>query len=170
MEKGPDPRAIVVCDACVLINFLIVNRLDFLSRNPDYRFVITEHVVDEVTESDQRKLLGRALEGGEIEQVDLTGPEGLSLFAELAAVLGSGEAAAIALAITGNWAIATDERGKTLREIETRLGKERLLTTPGILLQAIQNGTLTVEGADEIKTALEDRRFKMSFSSFADLI
>ncbi len=170
MQKTPDRRAVVVCDACVLINFLIVGRVDLLLQSPEHRFVVTEHVIAEVTEPDQRKILKVALEQGEIEQVDLTGSQGLSIFAELTAVLGSGEAAAIALAVERNWAIATDEKGRTLREIESRLGGGRLLTTPGILLQAIRKGVLTAEQADDIKRKLEERRFKMSFSSFADLL
>lgn len=169
MENAPDARVVVVCDACVLINFLIVGRLDLLAGNPDFRFVVTEHVIAEVTDPDQQARLQAAIENGEIEQVDLTGPEGLALFADLRRILGSGEAAAIALAEGRSWAIATDD-GRTRREIDDRLGMGRLLTTPGILLKAIRCGSITVGQADDIKAELETRRFKMNFKSFADLL
>ena len=44
-----------------------------------------------------------------------------------------------------------------------------IINTPGILLAAIRAGVLTVAAADEIKTKLEQRRFKMKFDSFASL-
>lgn len=168
MASAPDARAVVVCDTSVLINFLVVNRLNLLSANSDYRFVVTEHVVEEVTDPDQNAQLRIALANGEIEQVDLTEPEGLALFAELHTFLGGGEAAAIALAAQRRWAVATDDRRSRV-EIESRLGRGRLLTTPGILLQAIRARLLTIEQADAIKTELEGHRFKMSFVSFAEL-
>ena len=165
----PGGRAVVVCDACVLINFLVVGRLDLLSENPAFRFVVTEHVIEEITDLAQKENLAAALREGKIQQIDLTDPEGLALFAELRKTLGSGEAAAIALAAQRSWAIATDDSG-TRRQVESYLGRGRLLTTPGILLQAIRGGVLTVQEADGIKANLEAHRFKMSFRSFADLI
>jgi len=45
-----------------------------------------------------------------------------------------------------------------------------IINTPGILLASIRAGVLTVTAADEIKTKLEQRRFKMKFDSFASLI
>ena len=169
MERAPDRRAVVVCDTTVLINFLIVERLDLITQSPDYRFVVTEHAVGEVTDAAQLGRLKVALESGEIEQIDLVEPEGLSIFAEISCFLGSGEAAAIALAAQRTWRIATDD-ARARREVESRLGRGRLLTTPGILLQAIRNGAISAAQADEIKAKLETRRFKMSFASFTDLL
>jgi len=40
-----------------------------------------------------------------------------------------------------------------------------MLTTPGILLLAIRAGLLTMARADEMKAALEGKRFRMTFSS-----
>jgi hypothetical protein len=45
-----------------------------------------------------------------------------------------------------------------------------IINRPGILLASIRAGALTVTVADEIKTKLEQRRFKMKFDSFASLI
>src|SRR5689334_13770527 len=57
-----------------------------------------------------------------------------------------------------------------VREATARLGKGRLLTTPGILVLTIHAGRLTVEDADRAKRVLEERRFKMAFGSFADVV
>jgi hypothetical protein len=51
-----------------------------------------------------------------------------------------------------------------------RLGEQRLLTTPGILLASIRAGQLTVDEADRIKQRLEALRFRMSFDSFGELL
>jgi len=169
VQDTPDTRAVIVCDACVLINFLIIDRLDLLSRNARFCFVVTEHVTGEITDPVQSAALRVALQKVEIEQVDLTDPEGLVLFAELRKTLGKGESAAIALAARRGWAVATDD-SQTRREIERRLGKGRLLTTPGILVEAIHSEALTVEGADEIKARLEAHRFRMNFGSFAEIV
>jgi hypothetical protein len=46
----------------------------------------------------------------------------------------------------------------------------RMGNTPGILLAAIRAGALTIEAADQIKTNLEQRRFKIKFDLFRSLV
>jgi predicted nucleic acid-binding protein len=169
MQRAANGRLLVVCDACVLINLLLVGRLDLLTQNPDFQYLVTEHVMAEVTEPSQAALLAEAISQGSVTVIEVTDPGELATFAELKRFLGSGESAAVAAAFHRDLAIATDD-GRTRREIEKRLGRERLLTTPGILLRLIRGGLLTVVEADEIKVTLESRRFRMSFASFADLI
>jgi predicted nucleic acid-binding protein len=170
MERAPDGRVFVVTDTCILINFMQVERLDLLCQHKDYRIVITEHVRSEIADQQQAVDLASAVSAGEIEETSVTDPTELALFATLNAILGRGESAAIAVAATRGWVIATDEKGRTRREIERRLGKERLLTTPGLLLKCILNGTLTVAEADDIKDKLAAQRFAMNFASFAELL
>lgn len=170
MERDPEGRLVVVADTCVPINFILAGRLDLLTRHHDYRVVITEHTRQEVTAPVQLDALEAAIEAGEIEETLVTDPDELAVFTALNAVLGRGESAAIAVAEKRGWAVATDEKGRARREIEDRLGKGRLLTTPGILLKCILNGTLSVTEADVVKATLASHRFVMSFASFADLI
>jgi Predicted nucleic acid-binding protein, contains PIN domain len=169
MKRTADGRLLVVCDACVLINFLLVGRPDLLTANKDYRFIITEHVSAEVTDVAQAEQLRACVADGGLENTEVTDMEELALFAELTKVLGSGEAAAVAVAFHRNLAIATDDR-RSLTEVRRRLGSGRALTTPGILVGCIRAGSLSVEEADVIKAELERQRFTMSFSSFADLL
>ena len=162
-------RRIVISDACVLINFLHVDRLDLLLESAAFEVVITDHVRGEVLEDTQREKLDRAVEGRKLLEVQITDPVELSLFASLSGFLGNGEAAALAVAERRGWMIATDERGRTLTEIVKRLGSERLRTTPAIIVQCIRSGAISVPQADAIKERLEALRFRMPFRSFADL-
>lgn len=166
---APDAREVVVCDACVLINFAIVDRIDLLGRHPRFRFVISREALGEVARDDERARVERALGGGDVHLVEL-GENELPAFAELRAFLGEGEASCLAIAVSHAWLLATDEGGRARREVDARLGRGRLLTTPRILLDLVRGGELTVERADAIKSELERRRFKMAFASFRDLL
>jgi predicted nucleic acid-binding protein len=169
MQRASDGRLLVVCDTSVLINFLIVGRLDLLSQNPEFVFLVTEHALHEVTDPSQHEMLAQTVRQGQITAIEVNNPAELATFAELTRVLGSGEAAALAAASHRDLAVATDD-GHARRHVENRLGPGRILTTPGILLKAIQGRVLTVSEADRIKAKLESRRFRMSFGSFADLV
>jgi predicted nucleic acid-binding protein len=165
-----DALTIVVCDACVLINFFNGDCSDLLCKRGDCQIVITEHVKGEITEQWQSEILETLLAQDGIHQIEVTDPAELEIFAELVAVLGRGEAAAIAVAQNRGWMIATDETGRTKREIISRVGPGRLLTTPDLILRSIRAGVISVIRADEIKLRMEQRRFKMAFGSFQELV
>lgn len=158
-----------MADTCILINFLHASRLDLLCEHSGYRIVVTEHVRAEIHDPLQAAIVKAAIDDGRIEEVTITDPGELLIFAELNAVLGRGESASIAVAEVRGWIVATDERRRALREIERRLSQGRLLTTPGVLLACIRAGALSVADADTIKAVLERHRFAMPFSSFAEL-
>jgi predicted nucleic acid-binding protein len=164
------PSVVVVTDANVLINLIHTGRLLLLGQLPGFRFVVPDDVVAEVTEVDQPTRLAEALAAEALASCALTELEDLTLFAELRAVLGSGEAACLALAQGNGWHIASDERGRFRREVHARLGEQRLLTTPAIYLCAIRADLLSVAEADADKALLASRRFVMTFASFADLL
>ncbi len=44
------------------------------------------------------------------------------------------------------------------------------MTTPDLIVRAIREGLTTVGEADHWKEVLAERRFKMKFDSFADII
>jgi len=170
VERAPDGRVLVIADTCIPINFILAERFDLLCRHQDYRIITTQHTRAEIMDGAQREELDRAIQMDEIGEIQITDPDELATFAACRAVLGKGEAAAIAVAERRGWVIATDEKKRARREIERRLGTGRLLTTPGIILKCILNGTLTVPEADAIKTKLAANRFTMSFASFAGLL
>ncbi|HUP23187.1 MAG TPA: hypothetical protein VNB06_09640 [Thermoanaerobaculia bacterium] len=110
------------------------------------------------------------MEEGFVDRAQLLEPAVLQLYAELHESLDPGESSSLALAVHEACLVACDERGAFRREANVRLGPGRLFTTPGLLLVAIRQGQLTVDEADAAKRHLEQKRFRMSFRSFGDII
>jgi predicted nucleic acid-binding protein len=108
-----DPRRKAVIDTSVLINFLVIDRADLLVNHPDYCFVLTDHVRDEVTSfySEQYGRLQCLLDQNAFEQIRVDSPDELEIFGSLIANkrLGTGESAAIAAAIYRGWVLAIDD-------------------------------------------------------------
>lgn len=161
---------IVVTDANVLINLMHVSRLDLLAKIPNHEFVVPEHVREEITIPEQRTTLDAAVSERwlTIEVLDDLGA--ITVFTELIAHIGRGEAACIAIAAQKGWLIASDEKKRFLREATARVGAGHVLTTVDVFVLAIKAGLLTVEDADADKVTLEGRRFKVSFGSYRELV
>jgi predicted nucleic acid-binding protein len=160
----------VSTDACILINFLRVHRLDLLGALPPYIFLVPAEVLKEITYPDQMSELKVALDRGWIKETRLEEVLELQIFTRANEQLGSGESACIALAEARNWILGTDDsKGAKWKKVISAPGI-RVLNTPGILLVAIRQKALTVQQADEIKAILEENRFRMGFDSFQDLV
>ena len=151
---APDERTPVVCDTCVIINFMRIDHFDLLRRHRTYRIIITNHVREEITNKNQSAILDEALQSGDIAQVELTSPDELTIYAHLRAFLGKGEAATIAAAQSREYLIACDELRRTRREILSRLGAARLLTSPDIIKTCVLNGMLSERDGGELKGRL----------------
>lgn len=65
--------------------------------------------------------------------------------------------------------VASDEKRRFRREAVSRPGKDRIIGTADLFVLAINAGLITLEEADEDKAMLEDRRFRMPFSSFREM-
>jgi predicted nucleic acid-binding protein len=159
-----------VADANVIINLIHIGRLALLAVIPGYNFVLPDDVRDEIVDAEQRTALEDALEAGVVQLVSITDLEDLAHLSELRSFLGRGEAACLVLAQRNGWLIASDERRRFRREVHDRLGDNRLITTPGLLVLGIRADVLSVGEADEAKRILEGRRFRMAFESFGQLI
>lgn len=159
----------VAVDASVLINFLLLNRVDILGALSGYRFVVPDAVHKEITRPNQQLLLSDAFDAKLFQKQEGADPNELQIFSALTEVMGVGEASCLAAAEYRGCLLASDERGLFLRIARERIGEHRILTTPEILLRAIRAGIITVEEADEAKACLEKHRFRMKFDSFADL-
>jgi predicted nucleic acid-binding protein len=160
----------VASDACMLINFAIVNRLDVLGKIAGYRFHVTKEVLDEIEDPEQRERIEQAIRDSVLQLTALAGSDELAILVRYHELLGKGESSCLALVQHRHWVLCTDETkgGKWLQVITAEKG--HVLNTPGILLLAIKAGIFSVEQADGIKESLETRRFKMSFKSFSELI
>lgn len=161
---------IVVTDSNVLINLMHVSRLELLRSLPGHEFVIPDHVREEITNPDQRAALDAAIDAGTVKLESITDLDALATFTELIAHIGRGESACIAIAAKRGWSIASDEKRRFRREAEARLGGERILGTVELFVLAIEASLITVEQADADKLALESRKFKVSFTSFRELV
>ncbi len=162
------PVRILLTDANILINFLHLGQIDLLACLPGLRCVVPDHVVNEVRDPGQAETLRGALARGILDSVVIDDPAAIELYADLHRIMGEGEAACLALASSRGWWIASDERRRFRREVEARIGLKRLVTTPGLIVYAIRAGLVTVDVADEWKSLLESKRFKMAFQSFKD--
>jgi predicted nucleic acid-binding protein len=160
----------VATDTCILINLIVVGRLDLLRLVPPYMFHAASEVLNEIEDPDQRTAVEQAIAAGHFDEVKLDQPGELSIYVGFNATLGKGESACLALGKARGWAIATDEsKDPKWKKVISGAGFA-IINTPGILLASIRAGALTVTAADEIKAKLEQRRFKMKFDSFASLI
>jgi predicted nucleic acid-binding protein len=164
------PTRVVVTDANVLINLMHAGRLDLLGALTAFEFVVPDHVVAEITVPVQRQALEIALTTGALSKQSITDPRELAAYAELRRIMGSGEAACLAMAEARGWLIASDEKRRFRREVLARLGEGRLVTTAGLFVIAIHAGAISVEEADQVKELLQRHRFRMTFSSFRDLL
>lgn len=170
-QQEKPSETVVVTDANVLINLIHADLLALLGDLPPYRFVVPDHVVNEITYAPQRKKLDAAIAAGSPVVVSITGTEALAIFSELVQVMGRGEAASLALADTLGYHVASDEKkGPFRRESLRRLGVGRILDTQSIILHAIRTRRITMERADQAKTTLEENRFKMDIKSFKDVL
>lgn len=152
----PDERTPVVCDTCVLITFMEVGRFDLLRRHGTYRFMITNHVREEITDQDQSAMLEEVLQSNDIAELELTSPDELTTYAHLRAFLGKGEAASIAAAQCRGYVVACDELRRTRREILSRLGPDRLLTSSDIIKACVNNRMLSQHDGDELQSELSN--------------
>ncbi|WP_291983236.1 hypothetical protein [Luteitalea sp.] len=161
---------VIVGDANVLINFLHAGRLGLLTLLPGYEWVVPEDVVSEITDPVQRQQLDVAIAHQQFRVETISEPGDLVQYAELRRTLGRGESACIVLAARFGWLVASDEKGKFLREVTARLGHSRVVNTAGLFVAAIRAGLITVEDADVAKALLDQRRFRLPFASFRDVL
>jgi predicted nucleic acid-binding protein len=171
--NGEGRDVVVITDTSVLVNFLCIDRMDLIARH-SHRFVITGHVIEEITDHypEQQLRLNAALADGTLELVTVSGDAALDLFRILSETgrLGAGESAAIACAIANNYAIAIDDR--TAAAHARRLKADLVvLGSQDIMVHLIRSGAIDFAEADEIKnTWASHHRFKLAIASFSELV
>jgi hypothetical protein len=167
-------REDVILETSVLINFLVINRLDLLAAHPHYRFIVTEHVRAEITEDfpDQMSQLNTVVGGGAVAEIKVTELSELEAFAQLTASgrIGVGECSAIAVAARRGIALAIDDK-RAIREALAFFPGLRILNTEALVVSLIRSGLLSVPEADSIKHQWDTQhRFRLPFTSFKERI
>ena len=164
-------ETIVITDTSVLINFLVLDRAELLSRLPDHRFVVTDHVRAEITEhyQDQLQRLEGAFAAGILEEIRVTDLEEVKLFAQLTTSgLGVGECSAIAVAAHRKLALAIDDK-RAVKKLNALGLSLTIHSTESLVVLLIRQAVLTVAEADAMKRDWEqNHRFRLTFDSFVE--
>ena len=159
----------VALDASVLINFLILQRVDILGGLESYRFVLLDAPESEITRPGQRVVLDRAIDQRFLHRGIATDTKELQVFAQLTQILGVGEAACLAAAHSRGWSVASDEKGAFRRIAAQRIGESRILTTPRLLAQSVTAGIITERELRNARLKLKENRFTIPPGTFAAL-
>ncbi len=171
---------LLIADTSVLINFLNVDRMNLIGRHVP-RCVITEHVLEEVTEfyphqPHQRQKLIVAVADGHLDVTKVDDDAEVELFARLQKPgrLGPGECSAIAVALKRGYSLAIDDR-KATKDARALAAMENIsLTvwgTKDIIVRLIKAGVLTVEQADVLLVSWRTQhRFTLDLKSFGELL
>jgi predicted nucleic acid-binding protein len=166
---------LLIADASVLINFLRVDRMYLVGKHYP-RCAITEHVLDEISDLQQQKVLQKALADGHLDVISVTEETEVELFAKLQQNkrLGPGECSAIAVALRRGYVLGMDDRVATEQAHTFAAAENLALTVYGtqeIIVRLIRAGNLTVEQADFLLVAWRTQhRFKLKIQSFAELL
>ena len=145
---------IVVADVSVILNFLIVDRMDLLGRFRGH-FLATSHVADEIVASEHKSRFDTAIIAGLLSVHDGDDAAEVSLFVRLrrAGGLSAGECAALAVAIYGGHRLAIEANRAlpaALREagISTPL---TILRTTDIIASLVLGGGLSAGDGRSLK-------------------
>jgi predicted nucleic acid-binding protein len=140
-----------------------------LGQIPNMVFHVPQEVLNEITLDEQQRQVEAVVANGGLTITKIQAVNELQALAEYAGQFGKSESACLAIATCRKWVIATDETKDKRLSREIAVQKIQVINTPGILLNAIRRGVLTVEAADALKVELEKNRFRMDFDSFRDL-
>lgn len=157
LAEAPERRRIAV-DACILINLLRLGRLDILEESASLEPVVTQSVIDEITDEIQRNELEGSISAGRIELID---PDPTALDTFITAIesgLGRGEASCIAISTATGILLGCDEKaGCFTRFIEATGLSGRVVTTRDLMVMAIDENRLGLEDANALLDTLRTR-------------
>ncbi len=168
---------LLIADTSVLINFLKVDRMNLIGRH-EPNCVITQHVVDEVTElyPEQRERLQAAIADGHLAVVQVSEDPEIEFFGRIQQTgrLGVGESSAIAVALHRGHSIAIDDR-RAIRDAQALAAAEgvvlTVLKTQDIVARLIRAGQLSVEQADVLLVSWRTQhRFHLAIASFSEIL
>lgn len=141
-----------------------------LGQLEEYRFVVPDEVVEEITRAEQRQVLDAALAEGVLDRCSVDAIEGAALILELGDLLGEGELACLAVAGQHGWMVASDEKKRYRRETLARLGAARLIGTVELYLFFIRQNLVSMLEADADREVLASNNFLCPFDSFREII
>lgn len=163
---------VVAADTCFLFHLHQVGRLSVLGQLDGFCFVIPGEVHEEFVRPESKALVAEALKEGWITLDSIEGVDELLLRKELIALkIGKGEAACLTLAVSRGWSVVSDdEERRFIREAESRIGPERIISSPDVVLMAVRRGLIPVEEADRFPAVWEANNYAVDFASFSEML
>ena len=160
--EAPEKRRVVV-DACVLINLLRLGRLDILEESGSLFPVITQSVMDEITNDTQHGQLESSVASGRMDLLDPVDPAAVGVFmAAIEGGLGRGEASCIALSAATGILLGCDEKARCFMKVVEASGLPgRIVTTRDLIVMAVREGRLRI---DDANTMLGDLRTRFRYN------
>ena len=168
MSRRPAEGALVLLDACCVINLFATGRVEEMLRVLPYRFAVSQLVAEEEVLSirsdpgspeqpNRTPVSPRELEStGYLEIMDVATPEERTEFARFALDLDDGEASICALAVIHGGGVATDDR-KALRILEVSAAQVKTLQTPELLYEWARRSVAPPKEVRQVLLAIRDR-------------
>jgi predicted nucleic acid-binding protein len=155
----------VLLDSTVLTNFSRVNRPDLVLHAFLVPIATTEPTWNELEVAFALGLLTEC-DWSWLSVVPLTAEEQIT-FSRLAANLGAGESACLAIAQHRGWSVATDDMEARRFAAESNIP---VTGTLGILTQLVRRGHLSLEEADDLLTEMIRQGYRSPVSTLESLI
>ena len=161
-------RELVLLDSSVLINFLVIDRLDLLVNHPRYRFVITGHVRAEILDGNHAENCGLQFVAKTLKSPSLT----IWMNSRRSANshvgrFSAGKCAVIAAAKHRGLLVGLDDK-VAKRTAEKLLGAANILDTVKIVGSLIEAGVIAVRDADKFIGTWSRNSFTPSIRTFAE--
>lgn len=165
MEPGETPGPLVT-DTTVFVNFARVRRLDLLghlSRTLWCPEVVWQQTIEQrLGDYDVQKEMQTLCSSGDLTRKRVDEPEQLQLMNRFLKRLDEGEADVLALAVTRDCPVATDDR--LARELAAQ-HDVRCTGTIGILFSFVASGVLTLGRGADLHEAMRERGYFSPFES-----
>jgi predicted nucleic acid-binding protein len=154
-----DPPGGLILDACIGITFGNAGRIDLLTGLQTAQVVIGRRALSEIRKPPARDALRAAVDAGgilvkTIDLSDVREQAALARFDARRAFQGRGDAEVLALAACRGYIVASDERAIQRTALQ-EFGKQRVAGTLDILIWAVREERLTIDGADALLKVLD---------------
>lgn len=153
----------LIIDACVLINVLasgiIEQILRTASRESNICVIVRNESIFLRNEDDITEMIPidiqQHIDNGLINICDLETDEEQELFVNIAAKLDDGEAMSIAIAISRNWDVATDDKKARRVFLENAQKEQRLASTSSLIKEWAETERISEQKIKEILSKIE---------------
>lgn len=162
-EPRETRKPLLILDASVIINFLIINRWPILLRNQHYQVASPKLIIEEIKKPPKRKHLVDSVNRGELLVVDEAIPNHiLALIPGWFKQLGQHDTAVLVNAVVLNASIAADDR-RLVREA-TGQGVNKILGTEALLAEAVKQAHFSLLSGNQHLTDLRRQKFHSRYS------